>query len=188
MIFTETALAGAYIIDLERREDERGYFARAFCQNEFAEHGLKPVIAQANVAFNRSPGRCEVCIFSSRLHPRRRSCAARVARSSTSSSTFGPRARRTCSTSRCSSTQTPAARCTSRSGSRTGIRRWSMQPRRAISSASSTPPMRKAVLLRTIRSSASTGPCRSPRSRRKMPWDGLDVVEPEVRRRMEVPA
>ena len=56
MIFTETALPGAFVIDLERREDERGFFARAFCQNEFAEHGLKPVIAQANVAFNASPG------------------------------------------------------------------------------------------------------------------------------------
>src|SRR5512139_1996411 len=55
MIFTET-LSGAFIIDLERREDNRGYFARAFCQKEFAEHGLKPVIAQANVAFNRHRG------------------------------------------------------------------------------------------------------------------------------------
>ena len=52
MIFTETALQGAFVIDLERREDSRGYFARAFCQNELADHGLKPVIAQANVAFN----------------------------------------------------------------------------------------------------------------------------------------
>ena len=56
MIFTETALASAYIIDLERREDSRGYFARAFCQKEFAEHGLKPMIAQANVAFNVRAG------------------------------------------------------------------------------------------------------------------------------------
>ena len=56
MIFTETELPGAFIIDLERREDDRGYFARAFCQHEFAEHGLKPVIAQANVAFNRTAG------------------------------------------------------------------------------------------------------------------------------------
>src|SRR5215208_1060188 len=56
MIFTETKLASAYIIDLERREDSRGYFARAFCQKEFAEHGLKPVIAQANVAFNLKRG------------------------------------------------------------------------------------------------------------------------------------
>ena len=39
--FTETRLAGAFIIDLERREDSRGYFARTFCQHEFAEHGLK---------------------------------------------------------------------------------------------------------------------------------------------------
>ena len=56
MIFTTTALAGAYIIDLDRKEDSRGYFARAFCQKEFAEHGLKPVIAQANVAFNKKKG------------------------------------------------------------------------------------------------------------------------------------
>ncbi len=56
MIFTETALPGAFLIDLERREDSRGYFARAFCQHEFAEHGLKPVIAQANVAYNKVAG------------------------------------------------------------------------------------------------------------------------------------
>ena len=56
MIFTETRLKGAFIVDVERREDERGFFARAFCQREFAEHGLKPVIAQANVAFNKRKG------------------------------------------------------------------------------------------------------------------------------------
>jgi dTDP-4-dehydrorhamnose 3,5-epimerase len=56
LIFTETKLAGAFIIDLERREDSRGFFARAFCQNEFEAHGLKPVIAQANVAHNKSKG------------------------------------------------------------------------------------------------------------------------------------
>src|SRR5262249_40108806 len=52
MIFTETALKGAYVIDLERRSDERGFFARAFCQKEFAAHGLKTVIAQANIGSN----------------------------------------------------------------------------------------------------------------------------------------
>ena len=56
MIFTETKLKGAFIIDLERREDTRGFFARAFCQHEFAEHGLKPVVAQANIAFNHRKG------------------------------------------------------------------------------------------------------------------------------------
>jgi dTDP-4-dehydrorhamnose 3,5-epimerase len=56
MIFTETKLKGALIVDIERREDSRGFFAREFCQHEFAEHGLKPVIAQANIAFNRSKG------------------------------------------------------------------------------------------------------------------------------------
>jgi dTDP-4-dehydrorhamnose 3,5-epimerase len=56
MRFIETELQGAYIIELERREDERGFFARAFCQKEFAQHGLKPVIAQANLASNRRKG------------------------------------------------------------------------------------------------------------------------------------
>lgn len=52
MIFKETSLKGACVLELERREDSRGYFARAFCQKEFQAHGLKPTIAQANVAFN----------------------------------------------------------------------------------------------------------------------------------------
>ena len=56
MIFTETKLAGAFILDPERREDNRGHFARTFCQREFEAHGLKPVIAQANAAFNRYKG------------------------------------------------------------------------------------------------------------------------------------
>jgi dTDP-4-dehydrorhamnose 3,5-epimerase len=56
VIFTETKLKGAFIIDLERREDTRGFFARAFCQNEFKAHGLKPVIAQANIASNLKKG------------------------------------------------------------------------------------------------------------------------------------
>jgi dTDP-4-dehydrorhamnose 3,5-epimerase len=56
MVFIETQLAGAYIIDIERREDSRGFFARAFCQKEFAAHGLKPTIAQANVAHNIKKG------------------------------------------------------------------------------------------------------------------------------------
>jgi dTDP-4-dehydrorhamnose 3,5-epimerase len=56
MIFTETKLAGAFVIDVERREDNRGFFARTFCQQEFEAHGLRPVIAQANLAFNKRKG------------------------------------------------------------------------------------------------------------------------------------
>jgi dTDP-4-dehydrorhamnose 3,5-epimerase len=56
MIFTETRLKGAFIIDLERREDDRGSFARMFDQVEFRDHGLEPVICQANVALNRRRG------------------------------------------------------------------------------------------------------------------------------------
>ncbi len=56
MLFTETELQGAFIIDLEPRTDERGFFAREFCRTEFEEHGLKPVVAQANLAFNKKAG------------------------------------------------------------------------------------------------------------------------------------
>jgi len=56
MIFTETELRGAYQIDFELRTDERGYFARSFCQQEFSVHGLKTAIAQSNVSFNKKKG------------------------------------------------------------------------------------------------------------------------------------
>jgi len=56
VIFTETKLEGAFVIDLDLKGDSRGFFARAFCQREFEEYGLEPVIAQANLAFNRRRG------------------------------------------------------------------------------------------------------------------------------------
>ena len=56
MIFTETHLKGAFLIDVEPRWDSRGFFGRAFCQKEFEARGLKPVIAQANLAFNHLTG------------------------------------------------------------------------------------------------------------------------------------
>jgi len=56
VIFTETKLKGAFVIDIERREDARGFFARTFCQEEFKAHGLNPVIAQANIAHNLVKG------------------------------------------------------------------------------------------------------------------------------------
>ena len=56
MIFMETKLKGAYQIDLELREDDRGFFARSFCQNEFTARGLQTTIAQSNVSFNKKKG------------------------------------------------------------------------------------------------------------------------------------
>ena len=53
MLFTETRLKDAYIIDLERRADSRGFFARGLCQRESAAHGLKPIIAQVSVCLRR---------------------------------------------------------------------------------------------------------------------------------------
>ena len=50
MIFTETVLAGACVIDLDPHRDERGFFARAWCGREFAEHGLETRIAQCDLS------------------------------------------------------------------------------------------------------------------------------------------
>jgi dTDP-4-dehydrorhamnose 3,5-epimerase len=56
MIFTETKLGGAYLIDLDKHEDERGFFARSWCQDEFEKHGLNPRMVQCNISFNEKLG------------------------------------------------------------------------------------------------------------------------------------
>lgn len=56
MIFTETKLPGAYVIEEERHEDQRGFFARTFCQREFESHGLNPRVVQCNVSFSKRKG------------------------------------------------------------------------------------------------------------------------------------
>lgn len=53
MIFTETKLKGAFIVDIKKIEDERGFFARCWCKNAFEEHGLNAHALQANVSVNR---------------------------------------------------------------------------------------------------------------------------------------
>ena len=56
MIFTETKLKGAFIIEPERLEDERGFFARTFCRKEFEAHGLNPTLLQCSVSYNKLKG------------------------------------------------------------------------------------------------------------------------------------
>jgi dTDP-4-dehydrorhamnose 3,5-epimerase len=56
MIFTETKLPGAYLVDIEPRTDERGFFARMFCANEFAERQLNSAVPQVNISFNYTKG------------------------------------------------------------------------------------------------------------------------------------
>lgn len=52
MVFTETKLSGAFLIDIDRKEDVRGFFARVFCIDEFRAHGLNPTVAQCSISFN----------------------------------------------------------------------------------------------------------------------------------------
>ena len=56
MIFTETKLKGAFLIEVQKFEDERGFFGRTFCQKEFQKYGLNPNVSQANVSYNKKKG------------------------------------------------------------------------------------------------------------------------------------
>ena len=56
MVFTETKLPGVFILDLELKQDERGFFARAWCQEEFEAHGLNTKLVQMNVGFSTRQG------------------------------------------------------------------------------------------------------------------------------------
>ena len=56
MIFKPLALGGAFLIDLEKREDSRGFFARYFCEKEYSSHGLETRWVQMNTSLTRQPG------------------------------------------------------------------------------------------------------------------------------------
>ena len=56
MIFTKTALAGATIVDVERREDARGYFCRSYCEREFEANGLPARMVQTNLSLTHRAG------------------------------------------------------------------------------------------------------------------------------------
>ncbi|MFT2007814.1 dTDP-4-dehydrorhamnose 3,5-epimerase [Pontibacter sp. 13R65] len=56
MIFTETKLKGAYIVDIKRIEDDRGFFGRAWCKQEFEEVGLSTNVVQTNLSSNKKKG------------------------------------------------------------------------------------------------------------------------------------
>src|SRR5262245_61234482 len=56
MLFTSTGLEGAFLIDIERREDDRGFFARTWCRHELVARGLDTEIAQESMSYNRLAG------------------------------------------------------------------------------------------------------------------------------------
>ncbi len=56
MIFTETKLKGAFVIEIKKLEDDRGFFGRSWCANEMKEHGLSSNICQSNTSFSAKKG------------------------------------------------------------------------------------------------------------------------------------
>ncbi len=56
MIFRETRLSGCFVIELEKRADERGWFARTWCRDEFSKNGIEVFWVQGNSSFNSQKG------------------------------------------------------------------------------------------------------------------------------------
>ena len=56
MVFSSTGLSGAFVVGLEKHEDERGFFARSWCRREFEQHGLNAALVQCNVSRNHHEG------------------------------------------------------------------------------------------------------------------------------------
>ena len=69
MTFHETPLSGAYVLELHRIEDERGFFGRIWCRNELAERGLVNGIAQSNAGFSHRKGTLRGLHFQVAPHP-----------------------------------------------------------------------------------------------------------------------
>jgi dTDP-4-dehydrorhamnose 3,5-epimerase len=56
MLFTETPLSGSFVIEPEKLTDERGFFARTWCRNEFENHGLNTALVQCNMSYTINRG------------------------------------------------------------------------------------------------------------------------------------
>jgi dTDP-4-dehydrorhamnose 3,5-epimerase len=69
VIFHETKLSGAFVIELEPKLDERGFFARAYCAREFTEHGLGTSYPQCNISFNRARATLRGMHYNLPAHP-----------------------------------------------------------------------------------------------------------------------
>lgn len=69
MVFLETKIKGVFIIDLDRLEDERGFFARTFCAEEFEAHGLSNQFVQCSISFNKKKGTLRGMHYQVAPHP-----------------------------------------------------------------------------------------------------------------------
>lgn len=69
MTFEETAIPGVFVVELESHADERGFFARAFCRDEFSAHGLVGDVVQANLSGNVSAGTTRGLHYQAGTHP-----------------------------------------------------------------------------------------------------------------------
>ena len=68
MRFEQSPLPGAFVVDVDRKDDERGFFARTFCHDEFAEHGLVADYAQSSVSYNKRKGTLRGMHFQKKPH------------------------------------------------------------------------------------------------------------------------
>ena len=68
MKFIPTRLKGSFIIDVDQKYDERGFFARSWCAEEFLKHGLNPNLAQCSISYNKTRGTLRGMHFQKKPH------------------------------------------------------------------------------------------------------------------------
>ena len=158
--FQPLRIAGAFVIDAERVEDERGYFARTWCSREFSEKGCPPTLAQISLSVNRRAGTLRGMHM--QAAPHEESKLVRCARGSIYDVVLD--LRRESETFR----QWQAVEVTAgngcmvyvREGAPTAFRRWSMIAKSSTTSRSSTIRRARGDSDGMTPRSASTGPCR----------------------------
>ena len=160
MIFTRDRAARTwYVVDLERRGDERGFFARAWCARRVrASTASRPSSSSATSRSTSSAGRFAACTSRASRTPRRSSSAAREGRSTTSPSTCGPTRRRHGGGSASSSPRTIARALYVPEGFAHGYQTLADEPRPSTRCPSATRPRPRAACAGTTRRSRSSGP------------------------------
>jgi len=75
MVFQETEIVGVFTVSLDLLRDERGFFARTWCEREFSDHGLNPKLVQCSISFNKRKGTLRGVHFQAEPH-----CEAKLVR------------------------------------------------------------------------------------------------------------